>query len=506
MSQTPLLTRAEATQYAETSRHADVMAFVRGLVDLGDPRLHVTDFGKTPEGRDLPLLVLSGRDVTTPEQARDAGLPVVLVLCGIHAGEVEGKEAGLMLVRDLLHGAHGDLLEHMTLLLVPLFNADGNERIDPANRRLDIAHFSGQLGPESGVGTRTNAAGINLNRDYLRQDAPEMRQLQAQVMHAWNPHLTIDCHATNGSIHRYALTYDIPHTLHSGRREPIEYMRQHLLPAVTQATKDEDGLDLFWYGNFLRDEGGQGAGWITYTHHPRFGGNYRGLTNRLDLLLETYAYLDFYDRVHTTYAVLRQALRFVAANGEDIVELLAACEMPPDEIAVRYRLEAFADREVDILTRDPYTLEGEPVVARVPYIGRFVAEHVVVRPLAYAVPGSIAMRLEGHGLVIERPPVPPRLDVEIATVTALGSSAGRDILEADVAPTLEAEHRREERDLPAGWALVRTEQQRGAVAVYLCEAGSDDGLLACGWIDAPAVGAEFPAWRVLAIDHSPPAK
>lgn len=504
MSQPPLLTRAEATQYAETSRHADVMAFIKGLVDLGDPRLHVTDFGQTPEGRQLPLLVLSGHGVDTPEQARESGLPVVLVLCGIHAGEVEGKEAGLMLVRDLLHGAHGDLLSHMTLLLVPLFNADGNDRIDPAHRKLDLAHFSGQLGPDSGVGTRVNAAGINLNRDYMRQDAPEMRLLQTRVMHRWNPHLTIDCHATNGSIHRYALTYDIPHTALSGRAEPVAYMREQLLPAVTRAVKDEDGLDTFWYGNFVRDEGGQGTGWITYTHHPRFGGNYRGLGNRLDLLLETYAYIDFFDRVHATYAVLRQTLGFVATHGEDIVELLAACEMPPDEIAVRYRLEAFADREIDILTREPYTLEGEPVVATVPYIGRFVGEHVVTRPLAYAVPEAIAARLEGHGLVVERPPVAPMLDAQIATVTAVASSDGRDILEADASPYLEAEHLREKRPLPDGWALVRTEQQRGAVAVYLCEAGSDDGLLACGWIDVPKVGSEFPAWRVLAIDHPPP--
>ncbi|GAA5070335.1 M14 family metallopeptidase [Lysobacter panacisoli] len=502
MTQTPpLLTRAEATQYAETSRHADVMAFVDGLIAVGDPRLHVADFGQTPEGRKLPLLVLSREGVATPEEARALGLPIVLILCGIHAGEVEGKEAGLMYVRDLLHGAHGDVLSRATLLLVPLFNADGNDRIDPANRKLDIAHFTGQLGPDSGVGTRVNAAGINLNRDYMRQDAPEMRQLQAQVMHRWNPHLCIDCHATNGSIHRYALTYDIPHTIHSGRREPIDYMRDELLPAVTAAVKSEEGIDTFWYGNFLRDEGGQGAGWITYTHHPRFGGNYRGLGNRMDLLLETYAYIDFYDRVHTTYAFLRHTVAYAAEHGEEIVELLAACEMPPDEIAVRYRLEAFEDRQVEILTREPYTLEGEPVSVNVPYIGRFVGEHIVQRPLAYAVPETIAARLEGHGLVVERPPVAPTLDAEIPTITAHASSAGREILEANATPYLETELARDKRALPEGWALVRTEQQRGAVAVYLCEAGSDDGLLACGWIDLPAVGSEFPAWRVLAIHH-----
>jgi hypothetical protein len=494
------LTRAESSGYTETSRHADVMAFIAALAARNDPRLRILDFGVTPEGRELPLLVLSQDGLSTPGEAHARGLPVVLVICGIHAGEVEGKEGGLMVVRDLLDGRHGDVLSRMTLLVVPLFNADGNDRISPENRKLDIAHFSGQLGPDSGVGTRVNAAGVNLNRDYMRQDAAEMRQLQARVCHPWNPHLVIDCHATNGSIHRFAMTYDIPHTVESGRREPIDYMREHLLPAVTAAVKQNDGLDSFYYGNFLRDEGGQGMGWITYTHHPRFGGNYRGLSNRLDLLLETYSYLPYAERVRTTYAFLRESLAYVAAHGREIVDLLARCELPPEEISVRYRLEAFADTTVEVLTREPYTLDGAPIAVEVPYIGRFVGEHRVQRPLAYAVPGDIATRLEGHGLRVERFAAAPMLDAEVATIAGEVSSAGREILEANASSYLEADYRRERRALPAGWALVPTEQQRGAIAVYLCEAGSDDGLVACEWIAKPAVGAEFPAWRVHAVE------
>jgi hypothetical protein len=489
-------TRAESSGYTETSLHLDVLAFIDALVERGDPRLHVEEFGSTPEGRRLPLLVLSEHGHCTPDAAHASGLPVVLVINGIHAGEVEGKEASLMLVRDLLDGHYGDLLAKMTLVIVPLFNADGNDRIDPANRKLDLANFSGQLGPASGVGTRVNAAGINLNRDYMRQDAEEMRLLQARVAQPWNAHLTIDCHATNGSIHRFALTYDIPHTVASGRSEPIEYMRQQLLPAVTAAVKARHGLDTFYYGNFLRDEGGQGMGWITYTHHPRFGGNYRGLTNRLDLLLETYSYLPYPDRVHTTYAFLRETLGYVAANGAQIVQVVNACTLPPEQVAVRYRLEAWPDRTVEVLTRDPYTLDGAPISVQVPYLGRFVSEHTVTRPLAYAVPEEIAVRLERHGLAVERPGTAPVLDVEVATVRGKESSAGRQILEANASSYLEADYRRESRALPAGWALVRTQQQRGAIAVYLCEAGSDDGMVACEWITEPAAGAEFPAWRV----------
>ncbi len=492
------LTVAESSGYARTSLHADVLRFIDELRALGDARLHVGSFGATPEGRELPLLVLSQQGHFTPEAAAASGLPVVLVICGIHAGEVEGKEAGLMLARDILAGHHGDLISRITLVLVPLFNADGNDRISTANRQLNLAKFEGQIGPEGGVGTRNNAAGINLNRDYMRQDATEMRLLQTQVCQPWNAHLVIDCHATNGSIHRFALSYDIPHTVHSGRHEPIEYMRQRMMPAVQAAVKATEGLDTFWYGNFLRDEGGEGMGWMTYTHHPRFGGNYRGLTNRLDLLLETYSYQSFEARVLATYVFVREALRYVAGHAEEVLRLLAACQMPPQQVAVRYELQAFPGTPVEILTREPYTLQGEPVSARVPHFGHFVAQELVHRPAAYAVPPDVARRLQGHGLRVEQPSGGSVLQVEVATVGELVSTAGREILEANASSYLQAHYRAQERTLPPGWCLVPTEQPYGAIAVYLCEAGSDDGLVACGWVPQPAPGEEFPAWRVLA--------
>jgi hypothetical protein len=492
------LTRAEATNYQETSRHADVMRFVAALERRAEPRLSVTSFGTSPEGRDLPLLVLSAQGIKTPEQALRASLPVVLVINGIHAGEVEGKEASLMLARDLLSGPGGALLEHMVLLIVPLFNPDGNDRIDPANRKLDIARFEGQLGPLSGVGTRVNASGINLNRDYMKQEAAEMRLLQAHVCQAWQPHLTIDCHATNGSVHRFALTYDIPHTIESGRAAPILFMREQLLPPVTRRLKRRTGLDTFYYGNFVTDEGGAGSGWMTYTHHPRFGSNYRGLTNRLDLLLETYSYLRFEERVFTTYEFLAEILRFVSERERDVIQVVESSQRPPDRVAVRYRLEAF-DAPVEILTREPRTLDGQPVSVTIPHFARFVGTEVVERPWAYAVPEAVALHLRRHGLVVEQLAQDRVAAVEIARVEAARSEGSRKILEAAVSgeKELQADYRSETRVLAAGAYLVPTKQPLGAIAVYLCEARSDDGIVACGIVPEPAPGAEFPVWRVV---------
>lgn len=490
------LTRAESSSYQNSSTYGDVMQFIRALPGIGRDRFVSSEFGVTPEGRTLPLLILSTAQHFTPAAAAAAGVPVVLIQCGIHAGEVEGKEAALMLVRDLLLGLHENLLDGIVLLVAPLFNPDGNERVDPANRALDIAHFEGQLGPECGVGTRENAAGINLNRDYLRQAGAEMRLMQTRICHLWNPHLVVDCHTTNGSIHRFAMSVDVPHTVDSGRREPIEYMRSQFMPEVMQAVRDSEAMESFWYGNFQRDEGGEGSGWITYPHHPRFGANYRGLTNRLDLLLETYSYQSFESRVRATYAFLRETLRSVRRRSAQILTLLDACVQPPALIAVGYRLEAF-DLPAKILTRSPYRLDGAPVEASVPHLARFVGDSMIPRPLAYAVPPVVAAHLQAHGLALGNTAEATMLDVEVAVVREHVTALGRGILEANFSTHLKVDWRREARLLPSGWRVVHTQQARGAIAVYLCEAQSDDGLVECGLVPAPTEGAEFAAWRVL---------
>ncbi len=497
MSKRAPLTRAEDTGFRETSRHADVLCFLEELERSGDPRFVRLSFGESPEGRELPLLVLSKGGIRSPVAARKADLPLVLVINGIHAGEVEGKEASLMLVRDLLGGELGDLLERVILLVVPLFNPDGNDRISPENRRLDLDKLEGQKGPESGVGTRGNAAGINLNRDYMKQATLEMQLLQMRVCQRWKPHLTIDCHSTNGSVHRFALTYDVPHTVESGRSEPIAFMRERMLPAVREAVRSGWGLDTFWYGNFLADEKQSGSGWITYPHHPRFGSNYRGLTSRLDLLLETYSYLDFEERVRTTYAFLLESLRFVAEHRGEVLTVVESCQKPPERVAVRYRLETFP-APVEILTREPRTLEGRPTSVLLPYHGRFTGSELVPRPWAYAVPDAVAEHLRRHGLEISWLGAARRAEVALARVERVAHAGGRKILEAveDGELELEAAYENRARTLPAGTCLVPTDQPLGALAVYLCEARSDDSLWVNGILPQPKPGDELPVWRV----------
>jgi hypothetical protein len=497
-----LQTRAEATGFRETSLHADVMRFVAGLDALGDRRLHVTSFGASPGGRELPLLVLSRGDVRTPAEARASGRPVVLMLDGIHPGEVEGKEASLALVRDLLAGRHPDWLAEVVLLVAPLFNPDGNDALDPANRRLDLKKLHGQPGPV--VGTRTQSQGINLNRDYLRQAAPEMRALQQGVCAPWAPDLTIDNHATNGSVHRFDMTVDVPHTVESGRAEPIAFMKERVVPEVVAAVRRR-GFESGWYGNFVEDERALdargeadpeapvGLGWMTYPHHPRFGSNYRGLTGRLDVLLECYSYLPFERRVATASAWQVELLGWAAAHAAELRAVTQASARPPARVAVRYELRA-TDTPVEILTRAPRTLEGAPVSLRIPHLARFVGTTVIDRPRAYLVPPTIAAHLRRHGLTVA--PAAGVHEVEVATVTSVGAEDGRAILEAARVGEIAVSWRAAARAAPAGWSRVDTDQPLGAIAVYLCEPESDDGAVENGLAPPPAAGDEHPAWRV----------
>jgi hypothetical protein len=499
----PPQTRAEATSYKETSLHAHVMEFMAGLAARGDRRFQLSSFGTSPGGRDMPLCVLSAHGVRTPEESRRRGLPVVLVINGIHAGEVEGKESSMMLMRDLLDGLDGGVLGELTLVVVPLFNPDGNDAVDPANRRLDLPKLHGQIGPEL-VGTRVNASGINLNRDYLRQAAPEMRLLQSRVVQVWQPDLTIDCHATNGSVHRFDMTYDVPHTVATGREEPIAYMRTKMMPAVTAAVASKHGVAAGWYGNFVEDErsldagrdadpgGAVTEGWMTYTHHPRFGSNYRGLTGRLDLLLECYSYLPFADRVRTTYACLLEALRYVADHRDEITQLVVASRAPRGRMAIRYRLDAF-DEPIEVPTRTPRTPDGAPTTATLRYFGRFVGTTIVRRPPAYVVDAAMAAHLERHGLTVDD--APGAVDAEVATIAEVASEGGRKILESAAVGDVRVEWKRGARQIAPGSKLVRTDQPLAAIAVYLCEPESDDGAIENGLVAAPEVGGEFPIWR-----------
>ncbi len=482
------LTVAEKTRYRETSRHADVLAFIDEL-RRRKPRFRVESMGKSGLGQEMPVLVFGEKD---PKK------PVVLVIANIHAGEVEGKESLLMLARDLPDRT----LEKLTLLFIPDYNPDGNDRIDVRNRALDLAKLEGQIGPEGGVGTRYTGQGINLNRDYMKMEAVESRHL-SRLFGTWRPHLTVDCHTTDGSIHGFALTYDTGHI----PAPACEYVRTRLLPDVSRALDRRTGLKTFFYGNFV-DEKDLSKGWATYPHLPRYGSHYRGLAGRMDILLEAYSYIPFRERVVVTTEILREIFDDAIGRADEILRICAEAERArPDPVGIAYGPPGPAG-ECDILAWDMESQLARRIPGRelrtyrVPHLAAFAPAKTVRRPWAYALRrehAKAADKLKDHNLPVERLDAGGEVEAEVYWIDRTGRAPSPDAGSAKREETvLSVRAKPSVVRLEAGDFLVRTDHPLGTLAVYLLEPESDDGLARWGFFDEAAQpGHLFGVCRLL---------
>ena len=316
-----LATVAERSGFQATARHEEVVALCRALAEKS-PHVRYAELGASAEGRPLPLLILADPPVATAEEAAKSGKVVVAAIGGIHSGEVCGKEGLMMLARELAADPSPDYLKGLVVVLAPMVNPDGDARRAKDNR-------PGQAGPDSGVGTRGNARGLDLNRDFIKLEAPETQAL-VKFLNAWDPHLFIDTHATNGSRHRYTITYDGPRNP-AGDPSLIDYARSKLFPALTEAFERETGLQAYYYGSFPEDH----ARWDSFPALGRFGTNYVGLRNRIGVLSEAYSYAPFEARVKATRDFVRECLKYASTHQDEIKNLLdqarkAASEPKPE--------------------------------------------------------------------------------------------------------------------------------------------------------------------------------
>ena len=507
-----LLTVAERSEYESTSTYVDVIELIDRL-EAKSPHMRRAVMGRTVEDREIPLLIFADPPVATAAAAREAaahGKPIVFVMANIHAGEVEGKEASLMLARELATTPDHPLLDDLVIVLAPIYNADGNEKFGPVDE-----HRPGQDGPRR-VGIRPNAQGYDLNRDYVKLEAPETRAL-VQFLSEWDPHLTIDLHTTNGSAHRYMLTFDSPLNP-SGHAAPIAYVREELLPAVQKRLLDRTGYDTCFYGNFNRDQ----TAWETYSALPRFGGPYQGLRGQMSVLSEAYSYATFKDRVMVTLEFVREILVHAAANRAKIIDIhdrarretVAAGQHPQPDDVVGLRHRAAAHNQLitikgfEKLTGgeggaavDPHIDHGPPKDYACLHFGRFEPTLSVRRPTAYIIPpgcGNAIDNLRAHGVEVE--PFEGEADVEIYTVDRIEQVGrpfqGHTLIRLDVT----ARHART--TFPAGSARVRTAQPLGNLVVYLLEPQSEDGLAAWNFLDSLiAVGKDYPIVRYCGEIH-----
>ena len=269
------LTVAERSNFKSTSTYADVMLFIKSLKQQ-HPEMKIETVAQSSEGKIIPLLVIG--DYRNKENI------VIYIQANIHAGEVEGKEATLMLARDLLENDTTGLLNRVILLICPILNPDGNDKISKNNR-------TNQNGPVNGVGLRYNGQHLDINRDALKLETPELRGVVENVLNKWDPAITIDCHTTNGSFHEEPVTFSWMINP-NGDRSLINYMRDEMMPVVAQTLESKYNVMNCYYGIFPDREHHE-KGWLNYAAEPRYLFDYVGVRNRLAILNENYVYADF---------------------------------------------------------------------------------------------------------------------------------------------------------------------------------------------------------------------
>jgi hypothetical protein len=487
-------TKAEATSYKATSLYSDVMGFITEL-QRRSLKLRVETLGISAEGRKIPLLVIGDPVPASPRELLYDDRLVVYIQANIHAGEVEGKEAALMLARDLTLAESSPYLKNIVLLVAPIFNPDGNEKISPNNRR-------NQAGPEQGVGVRYNGLNLDLNRDGMKLESPEVLGLVQNVMLRWDPAVLLDSHTHNGSYHEEFVTY-VWSLNPNGDTDLIRYMSDVARPAIDGILKTKYNIKSIPHGDFMSFKEPE-KGWRPLGPQPRYLSNYFGLRNRLGILNENYPYADFKTRVFGAYRLFHALLEFCESRRPEIQELIRSADAktvqrglapaPEDLFAVEYDVRPIKDPiTVNGYVMEEYQTESGRRRARrteqtrsytMPFFAEFFGKRSVRLPFGYLIPDpapDAAAKLHQHGILVEKLLQETTLTVEGFRVKELKGQPRP--YQGHRLNSVTGDYFQEEKPFPAGTLFIPTAQPLANVAAYLLEPESDDGLLVWNYFD-----------------------
>ncbi len=509
--QESMMTVAELSNYERTSTFAEVVSVLDAL-EARTELMHRESLLLTREGRDVPIVVLANPPVTSPEQAQASGKPVIYIQGNIHGGEVEGKEASLIVMRDILFGDKQHLLDNQILIFVPIYNADGNDDMAENNRPNQ------ELSPVL-TGVRT-AHGYDLNRDGMIVEAEETQALYENLIQRWDPDLLVDLHTTNGTWHGYSLTY--AHSYHTaGDSATSDYTSEEMLPSIRQSVKEKFDLDFGWYGGYnYRD-------WPptelrTFHHAPRYITNHMALRNRMAILSETFSHDRFYKRVHAANAFVEEILEYTHVHGYDIRRInREADERVANESIGELRGVAFnmvpRDEPIDLLTYSyiPFSREDGTtdfvrsselvVIEDVANYNAFSPTRMSTVPSAYIFSSAfsgLADKLRQHGIWVETLEADTSFNGETFVISQVGKQ--NYVQNGHRNSLLEGEFRNETRTFSRGDYIVSMNDRLANLIFYLLEPESDDSLAYWNLFDAylePALGendvVEYPVFKVL---------
>ncbi|HKR64973.1 MAG TPA: M14 family metallopeptidase [Thermoanaerobaculia bacterium] len=497
----PWITPCESSGLRATPRYDETVAYLRRLVDAA-PDLKMLSIGKSGEGRDLWLVIASTDEDLTRK-------PLVFAQAGIHSGEIDGKDAGLMLLRDMtVRGTKRELLEHVNFLFVPIFSVDAHERFSRFSR-------INQRGPEEG-GWRVTPRNLNLNRDYMKAVTPEMRAM-LRALDRYQPDLYIDLHVTDGADYQYDITYGWNNAA-AYSPSIVRWMDATFRPSIDRALADMGHIP----GPLIFSEDPVHTGLDNVPMEPRFSNGYGDARHMATILVENHSLKPYDQRVLGTYVFLEETLRTIGREGLSLREATRADRTRNAKtIPLAWKVPDAAPELHEFLGIDSRRLESEisgatkiewlgtPVTARVPFREATEVTVSVERPRAYYVPPSwsdIIERLDLHGIAYERLTSSREIDVVMYRLSAVRYEPRQFEGHVRVSAETTRESRRE--TFAAGTARIATDQPLGTLAALLLEPASADSLFQWGFCLSILSPAEYvepyimepTAERMLAAD------
>lgn len=485
------LTPFEKSKQLDSPDYENTLKYFQKFVDK-TPFVKIKTIGITPQGRELKILIVSKDRAFTPELAKKTGKAIVLIQNGIHPGEIEGKDACMLLLREILIiKEKQSLLDNTILLIIPVLNTDGHERLSPFNR-------PNQNGPKK-MGWRTNALNLNLNRDYLKADSPEIRSF-LKLFNDWLPDFMIDNHTTNGADYQYHVTYGIE-THQNIDKDLVSWIEKKYLPSLLNKV-EEDG---FIVGPYMEFKSGTiESGILDLPAPPRLSHGYCAAQNRVCLLVETHSLKPFANRVYSTKSMMEHTLKFLNDNYKEIVSLnrnadkqtiknyLSDKKKFPLVLSGNGKFDKFLFKgfewydehsEISGYTVRKYT--NKPIEIEIPIFNKANSLKKVTVPAAYIVPSQFSNVIDvikSHQIKFNTLNIPKRLRVEKYRFTNVNFAPrpyeGRQL------PAFNIECFSEACNVPAGSLIIYTNQRQLRVIVNLLEPEAPDSFVNWGFFNA----------------------
>ncbi|MBM7132032.1 peptidase M14 [Dyella mobilis] len=502
-------TPAEAAHFATTPNYEQTLAYLQHLQQAAPGKIKLESFGISPQGRPMTVVIASGDGTFTPQAARAAHKPIVLVQAGIHPGEIEGKDAGLMLLRDIaVTGKFPHLLDHAVLVYIPVFSVDGHENSSPYHR-------INQNGPAS-MGFRGQSQYLNLNRDYIKADAPEMRAW-LKLWQTWLPNFLVDVHTTDGADYQYDLTWytEDPHKLDPA----IDAWQKKTIVHDTMPAYEKLGHLASIYLEF-KDARDPRKGIENFGSGPRFSTGYAALQNRPALLLETHMLKPYEVRVQAVYDLLHVLLDDINRHPADLLAVTEKADADTIARAADSHATVPLTFKLDP-TPEPFELKGyaftlshsdisndiwiqydpsKPRNYRIDNWNSLLPDLSITPPAAYVVPGewtSIIDKLDAHGIAYRR------IGHPMKQVQAEAYQLGHPVWASEpfeghlMLRSFTLESLPTEVNLSPGSIVVPLDQRDANVAIELLEPQAPDSLLHWGYLNEIFEAKEYGEPRVL---------